>query len=50
MTDFEKEILEYIRFRRESLNRADTVSVWLSVLFGAAVVVAVIELVFDHCF
>lgn len=48
MTDFEKEILEYIRFRRCSLHRADLFSVFLSVLFGVAVAVVVIELVFDH--
>lgn len=48
MTDFEREVLEYIRFRRGSLTRADTFSVCLSFLLGAAVVVAVIELVLDH--
>ena len=47
MTDFEKEVLEYIRFRKSSLARVDYASIALCVLFGAAVVVSMLELLLD---
>lgn len=44
MTDFEKEVLDYIRFRKAQLSRIDVFLILLSVFFGASLVLAVIDL------
>lgn len=45
MTDFEKEVLEFIRFRKAQLSRSDAFSIVLAVLVGASIVLAVLDLI-----